>query len=352
MMVGCGEQAQKEAVEGESDEKNAQVEAKDDWNIPMAIPCEVCEKKVSKRSTSCPNCGHPTPASVVAYKEAQELARIRAERERERREEERRLAAIKAEEERLRQELITKRVKPLIEKRENFITDYKLEMVWVNPGIFMMGSPAEEANRYDDESQHQVTLTKGFYLAKNEVTQAQWKQVMLINPSRLNGSDLPMKDVSWNDSIEFCKELTEMEKRAGRVPEGMSYQLPTEAQWEYACRAGTTTAYSCGDSISSFYANSDKNIDRATPVSNYPDNSWGFHDMHGNVWEWCADWYGDYPSVSVTNPIGSISGSYRVSRGGAWNIDRSDLRSAKRGLYPPSTRGDYLGLRVSFQSSK
>jgi sulfatase modifying factor 1 len=324
-ILSCGEEGEKEII---------QKKAIDVQGVPLAIRCVVCGAKISKKTKECLQCSQRTIDSASASKETNRLTKFRTQKEEN------------------RQETMTERVNILIEKKEDFVTDYKLEMVWVNPGIFMMGSPAEEANRDDDESQHQVTLTKGFYLAKNEVTQAQWKQVMLINPSRLNGSDLPMKDVSWNDSIEFCKELTEMEKRAGRVPEGMSYQLPTEAQWEYACRAGTTTAYSCGDSISSFYANSDKNIDRATPVSNYPDNSWGFHDMHGNVWEWCADWYGDYPSVSVTNPIGSISGSYRVSRGGAWNIDRSDLRSAKRGLYPPSTRGDYLGLRVSFQSSK
>jgi len=365
MMVGCGEEAKKEAV---------QEEAKDDPSVPLAIPCIACGEKVSKKTTECRQCGHPTPDSVVAYKEAQELARIRAERERERREEERRLAAkraeeerrlaakraeeerrlavIRAEEERKRQELITKRVKPLIDKRENFVTDKKLEMLWVKLGTFMMGSPKGEAKRDEDEIQHQVTLTKGFYLGKYEVTQAQWGRVMGNNPSNFKGADRPVEQVSWNDAVEFCKKLTEMEKKAGRMPQGMSYQLPTEAQWEYACRAGTSTMYSWGDSISSKNASYDRDFDDGTtPVGNYSANPWGFHDMHGNVGEWCSDWYGNYPSGSVTNPIGPASGSLRVTRGGSWFYGGANLRSAER-LSPPSHRSNILGFRVGFQSSK
>ena len=343
MMVGCGEEAKKEAV---------QEEAKDDPSVPLLIPCEACGGDVAKKTEECLKCGHPTPDSVVAYKDAQELARISAERERERREEERRLAAIKAEEERKRQELITKRVGPLIDKRENFVTDNKLEMLWVKPGTFMMGSPTTEARRYKDEIQHQVTLTKGFYLGKYEVTQAQWERVMGNNPSHFKGADRPVGKVSWNDAVEFCKKLTEMEKKAGRVPQGMSYQLPTEAQWEYACRAGTSTMYSWGDSISSSNANYDDNVDETTPVGKYPANPWGFHDMHGNVWEWCADWYADYPSGSVTDPIGPASGSSRVIRGASWTNGRHmTLRSADR-LYYPSYRTNSVGFRVVFLSSK
>jgi formylglycine-generating enzyme len=367
MMVGCGEEAKKEAV---------QEEAKDDPSVPLLIPCEACGGDVAKKTEKCLKCGHPTPDSVVAYKEAQELARISAERERERREEERRLAAkraeeerrlaaikakekhrlaairaeeerklaaIKADKERKRQELITKRVKPLIEKRENFITDNKLEMLWVKHGAFMMGEKGE---------QHQVTLTNGFYLGKYEVTQAQWERVMGNNPSEFKGADHPVEKVSWNDAVEFCKKLTEMEKKAGRVPQGMSYQLPTEAQWEYACRAGTSTMYSWGDTISSSNANYDEDVDETTPVGKYPANPWGFHDMHGNVWEWCADWYGNYPSGSVTDPIGPASGSLRVDRGGSWFNDGTNLRSAERNNYTPSSRDDDLGFRVGFQSSK
>jgi formylglycine-generating enzyme required for sulfatase activity len=331
MMVGCGEEVE----------------------VPDMIAC-VCGKGISSKSEACPNCGHPTPDSVVASKEAQELARIRAEFERERPEKERRLAAIKAEEqrelaviraeeERKRQELITKRVKPLIEKRENFVTDKKLEMLWVKPGAFMMGDTGEP---------HQVTLTKGFYLGKYEVTQAQWERVMVNNPSYFKGADRPVGKVSWNDAVEFCKKLTEMEKKAGRVPQGMCYQLPTEAQWEYACRAGTTTVYSWGDTITKTNANYRKNVVETTPVGKYSANPWGFHDMHGNVSEWCADWYGDYPSGAVTDSEGPASGSPRVMRGGSCYNTGSNLRSARRNGITPSFRYNGLGFRVGFQSSK
>jgi formylglycine-generating enzyme required for sulfatase activity len=223
------------------------------------------------------------------------------------------------------------------------IADLVLEMLWVKHGAFMMGYKGE---------QHKVTLTKGFYLGKYEVTQAQWERVMGNNPSNFKGADRPVEEVSWNDAVEFCKKLTEMEKKAGRVPQGMSYQLPTEAQWEYACRAGTSTMYSWGDSISSSNANYDENVDETTPVGKYPANPWGFHDMHGNVWEWCADWYGNYPSGSVTNPIGPASGSNRVIRGGSWNLGGTHLRSARRHRLTPSLRFHNLGFRVGFQSSK
>jgi len=233
---------------------------------------------------------------------------------------------------------------------ENFtVPDLNLDMIWVKHGTFMMGSPVSEADRDKGEIQHQVTLTKGFYLGKHEVTQAQWERVMGNNPSYFKGADRPVENVSWNDAVEFCKELTEMEKKAGRVPQGMSYQLPTEAQWEYACRAGTTTVYSWGDSISSSNANYDKNIDETTPVGKYPANPWGFHDMHGNVYELCADWYGKYPSGLVTDPIGVASVSARVTRGGYWSSTGSHLRSAFRRGNSPSDRNFSFGFRVGFQ---
>ena len=259
---------------------------------------------------------------------------------------ERKLASISAEEEQKRQEAITERVKPLIEKKENFLTDNKLEMIWVEPGTFMMGDKGEQ-------HQHQVTLTKGFYFGKHEVTQDQWERVMGSNQSRFKGADRPVENVSWNDVVAFCKKLTEMEKKAGRVPEGMAYQLPTEAQWEYACRAGTSTAYSWGDTIAKTNANYafdgyGKGLRETTPVGSYPANLWGFHDMHGNAWEWCADWYAKYPSGSVTNPEGPASGSYRVQRGGSWDYGGAFLRSAERGNFNPSNRHT-LGFRVGFQ---
>jgi len=229
---------------------------------------------------------------------------------------------------------------------ENFtVPDLGLEMIWVKPGTFMMG--------HKEGVQHQVTLTKGFYLGKHEVTQAQWERVMGSNPSHFKGANRPVENVSWTEAVAFCKKLTEMEKKAGRVPEGMAYQLPTEAQWEYACRAGTTTAYSWGDSISAKNASYDRDLDDGTtPVGKYPANPWGFHDMHGNVFEWCADWYGTYPAGPVTDPPGAASGSTRVKRGFSWSYGGSYLRSAERGGHAPSYRYADLGFRVVFQASK
>ena len=241
-----------------------------------------------------------------------------------------------------------------------------LTMIWVKPGTFMMGSPESEAGRLwgasgrrrqSDEVQHEVTHTKGFYLGKYEVTLAKWKKVMGNNPNRFKGADRPVETVEYWSVIEFCKKLTEMEKKAGRVPEGMAYQLPTEAQWEYACRAGTTTAYSWGTTIAA--ANAAYNYDpkETTPVGRYPANPWGFHDMHGNVSEWCADWYGPYPIGSVTNPEGPASGSHRVYRGGCWSAMGSACRSAVRYSRRPGYRGNPIpfssaheGFRISLRA--
>ena len=217
------------------------------------------------------------------------------------------------------------------------VPDLNLTMLWVKAGTFMMG---------DKGKQHQVTLTKGFYLGKHEVTQAQWERVMGNNPSYFKGADRPVEEVSWIDAVAFCKKLTKMERRAGRLPAGMAYQLPTEAQWEYACRAGTTTKYSWGGSINLSNANYDENVDETTPVGKYPANPWGFHDMHGNVWEWVADLYGTYPAGPVTDPTGLASGSYRVRRGGSLYTGGTYLRSAKRSNRPPSPRYRNLGFRV------
>jgi formylglycine-generating enzyme required for sulfatase activity len=249
---------------------------------------------------------------------------------------------------------------------ENFtIPDLNLTMIWVKPGTFMMGSPESEKGRLRRETQHQVTLTKGFHLGKYEVTQAQWERVMGSSPSSYIGANRPVEMVSWFNAVEFCAKLTEMEKKAGRVPEGTAYQLPTEAQWEYACRAGTTTVFSWGNSATSTQANfkgthpygggaSGPNLQQTTDVGQYAANPWGFHDMHGNVWEWCADWYDTYPSGSVTNPKGRGAGSYRVNRGGSFNLGGALLRSAQRSLRSPSERvAGTVGFRVSLrQASK
>ena len=232
------------------------------------------------------------------------------------------------------------------------IPDINLDMLWCKPGKFMMGSPKDEKGREGNEAQHEVTLTKGFYLGKYEVTQEQWEKVMGSSPSYFKGATLPVEKVSWEDAMKFCEKLTQMEKAAGRLPEGYAYTLPTEAQWEYACRAGTTTAYSFGDKITPKQANFDRNVGETTVVGTYSANAWGFHDLHGNVREWCSDWYGDYPSGSVSDPFGPSDGSRRVVRGGSWFYFGGDLLSAGRDRYAPGGRDGRLGFRLSLQTAK
>ena len=241
-------------------------------------------------------------------------------------------------------------------KGESFsIPDINLDMLWCKPGTFMMGSPAGEKGRKENETQHEVTLTKGFYLGKYEVTQEQWEKVMGSNPSKFKGATLPVETVSWNDALQFCQKLTQMEKAAGRLPKGWVYTLPTEAQWEYACRAGTKTAYSFGDTITPKQANYfEGKVGKTTSVDTYPAIPWGFHDLHGNVWEWCSDRKGDYPDGSVTDPVGPSDGASRIIRGGSWiyTIGRG-LRSAGRFSYADLRgvrRYSYLGFRLSLQT--
>lgn len=219
---------------------------------------------------------------------------------------------------------------------------------WCPAGTFMMGSPTSEDGRCDDETQHRVTLTKGFWMMETQVTQKQWKAVMGSNLSNFKGDDLPVEQVSWNDCQEFCKKCVQL---------GFPVQLPTEAQWEYACRAGSTTAYFWGNALNGDKANCDgrypcgtttegKYIGKTTPVGSYQSNAWGLYDMHGNVYEWCQDWYGDYPSGSVTDPAGPSSGSYRVIRGGGWLYYARRCRSADRCGNVPADRISSLGFRV------
>jgi len=256
-----------------------------------------------------------------------------------------------------------------------------IEMVWIPAGTFTMGSPAGEPNRYsDDETQRQVTLTNGFYMGKYQVTQEQYQTVMSTNPSYFHGGSdrepasgevqgkRPVDRVSWYDAIVFCNRLSIMEgldpaysisgstnpDNWGAVPTSSNnstwdavtivsgvngYRLPTEAQWEYACRAGTTTAYNTGASISDntgwYWDNSNS---RTHEVGKKPANAWGLYDMHGNVREWCFDWYGTYASGSQTNPTGASSGTDRVLRGGGWSNFAGYLRSAGRGYSNPYAR--------------
>lgn len=246
------------------------------------------------------------------------------------------------------------------------VASISMDMIFCPPGTFTMGSPTTEAGRSADETQHQVTLTNGFYLGKYEVTQAQYETVMTGNLEGLNAKpgswqnnpNYPVNSVSWNDVQVFLSSLNDMEETAGRLPAGWKYVLPTEAQWEYACRAGTTTAYSWGNDINSTRANynwdgggnSGNDFKQTRDVGQYASNPWGFFDMHGNVWEWVSDWKANYFTGAQTDPEGPASGSDRVRRGGSWNFGGPNLRSAKRYGYPPDSRYNVLGFRIGFQA--
>ena len=220
----------------------------------------------------------------------------------------------------------------------------KLELVLIPAGEFVMGSPDSEQGRDSDEGPtHKVRISGPFYLGKTEVTQAQWQAVMDKNPSKFKGSaDLPVEHVLWDDAQEFCRKLSQ---RVGR-----EIRLPTEAEWEYACRAGTTTAYSFGSDPSRLgeYAWYTENSGGQThPVGRKTANPWGLYDMHGNVMEWCADWKKRYFSGARTDTVGPGSGAANVLRGGSWYDDASRLRSAKRYGTAPGYHCSVIGFRVA-----
>ena len=243
----------------------------------------------------------------------------------------------------------------------------KMRLVLIPAGKFMMGSPATEAGRGSNEGpQHEVTISKPFYMGAFEVTQEQYEQVMGVNPSGFKGAKNPVETVSWDDAVEFCKKLS--------ARTGKKVMLPTEAQWEYACRAGTTTAFHTGDALepgqdnAAFPSNpsvldrimawlgisSAKKTIQTTPAGSFPPNGLGLYDMHGNVWEWCSDWYDDsYANLPAgqagaknQDPAGPDSGSQRVLRGGCWGSLPLYCRSALRYGVIPDFRSSFGGFRV------
>jgi len=239
---------------------------------------------------------------------------------------------------------------------------------WIppTPEPFLMGSPESEHARSDDERQHPVLLTRGFWMAETACTQALWTAVMGENPSDFKGERRPAESVSWSDVQGFIERLNaelaafagRASARPGTVADDRSarwtLRLPTEAEWEYACRAGTTGPFSCGDDITPEQANYNGNYpyrgDRkglyrqeTIDVASLPPNPWGLYEMHGNVWEWCRDWYGEYPSGLVTDPVGPDSGERRVLRGGGWFGGARNLRSAYRDHFVPGLRFRFPG---------
>jgi formylglycine-generating enzyme required for sulfatase activity len=266
-----------------------------------------------------------------------------------------------------------------------FVNSLGMTLLRIDPGKFMMGSGKEEQDavlqlylddekkaveaRLRGEQQHEVEITKAYYLGVHEVTQAQYQKVMGNNPShfsatgegkdKVKGStaNLPVEMVSWYDAGRFCEKLSEREeeKKAGRV-----YRLPTEAEWEHACRAGTRTIFHCGDALSSRQGNFDgnypfgaaekgPNLEQTSAVGSYKPNAWGLYDMHGNVWEWCSDWYDVkfyQTGQARKDPTGPSSGKTRVLRGGSWYGFPKDCRAAHRNHYAPDSRYNDFGFRI------
>jgi formylglycine-generating enzyme required for sulfatase activity len=272
-----------------------------------------------------------------------------------------------------------------VEGQPYAIVGFDLPMVWIEPGTFKMGSPKSERHRHLDERLHLVTLSRGFWLGECEVTVAQWEffvqssgylteaecgdgisQWIRGQWKRVPGSSWkdvgfaqtathPVVGISWNDAMKFCDWLTEHERGAGRLSENLRYTLPTEAQWEYACRAGYDGPYfpdvknlndeswfRFGDGIGGILAE-----DNTHPTGTRRINAWGLHDVHGNVFEWCRDWYIEELEDNVIDPEGPESGTERVCRGGAWSSYSKYIRSATRGRDVPTNRGNNLGFRVS-----
>jgi sulfatase modifying factor 1 len=215
------------------------------------------------------------------------------------------------------------------------------QLRWISPGRFPMGSPPDEPERFDDELQHDVVLTKGFWLADTACTQGLWQVVMGGNPSTFKGDDnLPVDSVSWEDSVEFIGKIN------GMIP-GLDLRLPTEAEWEYACRAGTDSPFSFGPQISTEQVNYDGNYPyhngpkgqyrkKTVAVKSLPCNNWGLYEMHGNLWEWCNDWLGDYEAGTVTDPFGPATGVHRALGLSPWLWSRRSRRRRRPASFPRS----------------
>ena len=214
-----------------------------------------------------------------------------------------------------------------------------MKFAWCPPGKFLMGGIANDA----EQPVHRVTLTKGFYMGVFPVKQFEWQALMGYNPSQFRGDDQPVEQVTWDDCQDFSQKMRELT--------GKPIRLPTEAEWEYACRAGTTSEYCNGGDEAAlrkagwFHGNSNS---QTQPVGRLAANGWGLHDMHGNVWEWCQDFHGAYGSKNVTDPKGATSGDARTCRGGSWSVGLSFCRAACRNWRGPGGRSDIVGCRVCF----
>jgi formylglycine-generating enzyme required for sulfatase activity len=242
-------------------------------------------------------------------------------------------------------------------------------MVWIEPSDFLMGSPEDEPQRSEHETQHRVTLTKGFWLGKYPVTQREWQELMEHDPSNFvtgkmlkkwgwftasvvmpDSASCPVEQVSWINCWAYGERLTEIERAAKRLPDGLAYALPTEAQWEYACRAGSIRPYAGTGNLDKMGWYDGNSSGRTHPVGEKEPNAWGLYDMHGNVWEWCADWSGAYDSDMTVDPIGPASGTHYILRGGGWVGIARDCRSARRLNGMPLYRSPFIGFRLALSA--
>lgn len=237
---------------------------------------------------------------------------------------------------------------------KQFTNSVGMRFVYIPPGRFVMGSPPDEIGRNEFEIRHEVVLSRGFFLQVTEVTQAQWQSVMGINPSEYKGDDLPVHNVSWSDTQKFIRRLNELEGDT-------KYRLPSEAEWEYASRAGSQKAFSTGaltvpglaldpllDLVGWYQANAGKNPHKVGARS---PNAWNLYDMHGNVWEWCQDWwegwYGKSFGNGITDPVGPAKGRLKIYRGGSWFAGATYQRSASRMRAKPRLKSPGIGFRVA-----
>jgi formylglycine-generating enzyme required for sulfatase activity len=226
-----------------------------------------------------------------------------------------------------------------------------LGFVWIPPGAFTMGSPAGSPDRLSDETEHTVTITEGFWLSDHEVTQLEYESVMGTNPSYFKTFNRPVENVSWSDAVAYCQKLTEMDRAKGRIMPNLAYRLPTEAEWEYAARAGSTESrYGDFTSVAWWLGNSGG---MTMPVRLKQPNAWRLFDMLGNVWEWCSDWYGEYPNGETTNPTGALLGDHRIFRGGCFDYGggpRWGCSVVGRGKSRPEILSSAVGFRPALSS--
>jgi formylglycine-generating enzyme required for sulfatase activity len=326
--------------------KKAEAEARAKAEAKKKAEAEVRAKAEAKKKAEA-----KARASAVAKQKAlaeakkKDEAEAKAKAEAEAKAEAKKKAEVRAKAE-------AKKKTEAVKDKKTFTGPNGMEFVYISPGTFKMGSPEDESGRYDNETQHQVTLTQGFYIQATEVTQGQWKTVMGNNPSFFNscGDDCSVEQVSWNDAQQFIWRLNQLEGAD-------KYRLPTEAEWEYACRAGSTTAFANGG-ITALECDHDSNpannawfcgnSDRKThPATQKNPNAWGLYDMHGNVSELCQDWYGEFPPDHITDPPGPASGIDRTVRGGGWDAHARHCRSACRGATSPGVSGNGVGLRLA-----